>query len=338
MVRLILLVAALFFLFGCDNTSENIQKDSNAQNESVEIIQGKDLAESSLGNEKNIQDSIDEQNEKVDEQIIKGIGENKSEYDKKSTTEEINTDDFETQADAKIEESANDEENNAKNEEEEEETTNAFHDSFNKLLQEYVSSNGKVNYAGLKSNQHKLEAYLKVLSTNPVEKNWSRNKKLAYWINTYNAFTIKRILDNFPIESIMDIDNGNTWDVKWIRIGDKTYSLNQIEHEIIRPQFKDERIHFAVNCAAKSCPPLLNKAFTEENVNRYLEKRTVQFINNTKYNTIDKRKVEVSKIFDWYKEDFGDLIDYLNKYLKQEEIAKKAKVSFKEYDWSLNNW
>jgi hypothetical protein len=135
----------------------------------------------------------------------------------------------------------------------------------------------------------------------------------------------------------MDLDNGKTWDVKWIKLGGKTYSLNQIEHEIIRPQFKDARIHFAVNCAAKSCPPLYNKAYTEENVNRYLEKRTIQFINDNKYNSISTKKAEISKIFEWYQEDFGDLITYLNKYLKQEDISKKAKVSFKEYDWSLNN-
>jgi hypothetical protein len=218
-----------------------------------------------------------------------------------------------------------------------EESSTNLHGIFNELLESYVSSSGKVNYAGLKSNQTKLEKYLKALSSNTIKKDWSRNKKLAYWINAYNAFTIKRILDHYPLKSIMDLDNGNTWDVKWIKLGSETYSLNQIEHEIIRPQFKDARIHFAVNCAAKSCPPLLNKAYTEENVNRYLEKRTVQFINDINYNTIEKRRVQVSKIFDWYKEDFGDLIDYLNQYSKKEEISKKAKVSFKAYDWSLNN-
>ena len=133
----------------------------------------------------------------------------------------------------------------------------------------------------------------------------------------------------------MDLDGGKTWDVKWIDIGDKKYSLNQIEHEIIRPQFNDARIHFAVNCAAKSCPPLYNRAYTETNVNDYLEKRTKLFINDRNFNQIVPMGAKVSKIFEWYKEDFGDLRDYINKYSKT-KLNRAAQIDFKEYDWSLN--
>lgn len=210
-----------------------------------------------------------------------------------------------------------------------------LHELFNDVLSSYVSSTGKVNYKGLKSNSAKLNQYLDKLKNNPVQNEWSDAKKLAYWINAYNAFTIKRILDNYPLKSIMDLDGGKTWDVKWIKLGDKTYSLNMIEHEIIRPQFNDARIHFAVNCAAKSCPPLFNKAYTEENVDRYLEQRTIAFINNPNYNTINTHSLKLSRIFDWYGEDFGNLISYLNKFSKA-TIAKDAEVEFKEYDWSLN--
>lgn len=215
------------------------------------------------------------------------------------------------------------------------ETKIELHELFNDVLSTYVSSAGKVNYKGLKSNSAKLNQYLDKLQNNPVQKEWSDNKKLAYWINAYNAFTIKRILDNYPLKSIMNLDGGKTWDVKWIKLGDKTYSLNMIEHEIIRPQFNDARIHFAVNCAAKSCPPLFNKAYTEENVDRYLEQRTTAFINNSNYNTINTHSLKLSRIFDWYGEDFGNLISYLNKFSKT-TIAKDAEVEFKEYDWSLN--
>ena len=89
-------------------------------------------------------------------------------------------------------------------------------------------------------------------------------KKMAYWINVYNAFTIKMIVDNYPVSSITKLHGGKPWDVKWIELGEKKYSLNEIEHNILRPQFKDARIHFAVNCAAQSCPPILNKAWTEK--------------------------------------------------------------------------
>lgn len=210
-----------------------------------------------------------------------------------------------------------------------------LHDTFNDILSEYVSASGKVNYKGLKSNVEKLDSYLELLQNNPVQNDWSRDKKLAYWINAYNAFTIKRIIDHYPLKSIMDLDNGKTWDVKWIKLGNETYSLNRIEHEIIRPQFNDARIHFAVNCAAKSCPPLYNKAYTEANVDSYLEKRTKKFINNNQYNSISADKIALSKIFEWYAEDFGDLINYLNTY-SNISINRGATVNYKEYDWSLN--
>lgn len=209
------------------------------------------------------------------------------------------------------------------------------HSVFNALLNKYVSKAGNVDYAGLKSEVSKLDLYLADLSNNTIADNWSRNEKLAYWINAYNAFTIKLILNNYPLSSIMNLDGGKPWDVKWIQLGSSTYSLNQIENEIIRPQFQEPRIHFAVNCAAKSCPPMANKAFTADNLNALLESRTKAFINNTKYNSISATAPSVSKIFEWYAGDFGNLIDYLNKYTDV-KIKSSANVTYKEYDWALN--
>lgn len=210
------------------------------------------------------------------------------------------------------------------------------HTQWNTLLQKHVSATGKVNYAGFKADKAKLQTYLDVLAASPVQDNWSRAEKMAYWINVYNAFTIKLIVDNYPVSSITKLHNGKPWDVKWIKLGNKTYSLNEVENDILRPKYQDARIHFAVNCAAKSCPPLLNRAWTGENLKSYLEKQTAAFINNAKYNTISARKVEVSKIFEWYASDFGNLIEFLNKYSKT-SINKGASVSYKEYDWGLNN-
>lgn len=213
--------------------------------------------------------------------------------------------------------------------------TKPNHSAWNTILQKHVTSSGKVDYAGIKANKEALEAYLTDLKNNPPVDAWSRNEELAYWINVYNAYTVKLIVDNYPINSIMDIAGGKAFDKKWIKLNGQTYSLNNIENDIIRPKFNEPRIHFAVNCAAKSCPPLLNKAWTASNLNSNLAQQTKAFINNNSYNRISGNKVEVSKIFEWYAKDFGNLITFLNKYATT-KIAASTEIKFKEYDWVLN--
>lgn len=209
------------------------------------------------------------------------------------------------------------------------------HSGWNTLLTQFVTSSGKVNYKGLKAKQKDLEAYLKLLADNPVQSTWSRNEKMAYWINAYNAFTVKLILDNYPLSSITNLSGGKVWDKKWIQLGGKTYSLNNIENDILRPRYKDARIHFAVNCAAKSCPPLLNRAWTASNLNSNLDRQAKQFINNSQYNKVSADKVVISKIFEWYAADFGDIVTYFNKY-STTSINANAQVSYQNYDWALN--
>jgi Protein of unknown function, DUF547 len=209
------------------------------------------------------------------------------------------------------------------------------HVLLDSLLQQYVSISGQVNYKGLKADKKALDTYCQLLSDNPVQDNWSREEQMAYWINAYNAFTLKLIVDNYPTKSILNFDGGKTWDVRRIKIGDKKYSLNNIENDILRPQFKDARIHFAVNCAAKSCPPLWNRAYTAENLEPSLDLRAKAFVNNPDFNSISADKASVSKIFDWYGADFGDLKKYLNRYAKV-QLKNSATVTFKEYDWELN--
>jgi len=206
------------------------------------------------------------------------------------------------------------------------------HEIWDQLLRNYVSKTGKVNYKGLKGEKGRLDTYIKLLSENKPNGEWSRNEQLAYWINVYNANTVKLILENYPLKSITDL--GKPWDKKFILVGKTVYTLNQIENEIIRPVFQEPRIHFAVNCAAKSCPPLLNEAFTSEKLNSQLQKQTQAFINSSS-NSISTGKIELSKIFEWYGEDFGDLAAFVQKYT-QTTIRENAKVSFKEYDWALN--
>lgn len=210
-----------------------------------------------------------------------------------------------------------------------------LHDAWNRLLGKYVSAAGKVDYKGFKADQQALDTYLQQLAANPPAGTWTRADQIAYWINAYNAFTIDLIVDNYPVSSILKLDGGKTWDVKRIVLGGKKYSLNQIENEILRPEFKDARIHFALNCAARSCPPLYNKAFTAKNLERALEQRTRQFINDARFNTLSAGKASVSKIFEWYAADFGDLKTFLNKYAGVKMDAG-ASIGFLEYNWELN--
>ena len=210
------------------------------------------------------------------------------------------------------------------------------HGQWNQLLQQYVSASGKVNYTGLLEQQKQLEAYLDELAQATPGSDWSRSASLAYWLNVYNAFTVKLILDNWPVQSIKDTRGGTPFDDKWIELAGKKYSLNQIENEIIRPRFEDPRIHFAVNCAAVSCPPLPNRAFTADNVDRTLEQLARSFINNDKFNTITPERATVSKIFDWYRQDFGTLHEYLDRYAEA-SVTADTEIRFKEYDWGLNN-
>ncbi len=209
------------------------------------------------------------------------------------------------------------------------------HQLWDQLLQQFVRATGRVDYQGLKSAEAKLDKYLAQLAAHVPTSEWGRAATMAYWINAYNAFTVKLILDHYPVKSIRDIHRGNPWDVKWIELGGKKYSLNQIEHDILRKRFQDARIHFAVNCAARSCPPLYNRAFTAENLESVLEQRAAAFINDPKYNRIRADRAELSKIFEWYRQDFGDLVAYINRYSKV-KLQPGARITFLEYDWQLN--
>lgn len=209
------------------------------------------------------------------------------------------------------------------------------HSSLDQLLKKYVSESGMVDYKGLKRNEAKLDEYLAMLESNGPQTTWNRDIELTYWINAYNAYTIKLILNNYPVKSITDIHDGKPWDQKWINLDGKSLSLNNIENDIIRPKFNEPRIHFAVNCAAVSCPPLKNGAYSAKNLDAQLESQTKKFINNAKYNTLGKNEIKVSKIFEWYGKDFGDIASFVLRYADK-TVKPSAKVSYNEYDWSLN--
>lgn len=217
------------------------------------------------------------------------------------------------------------------------------HQLWTKLLAKYVDSLGNVDYKGFQKDTTALNSYLQQLAKHTVNNEWSYAEKKAYWINAYNAFTVKLIVANYPVKSIKDLGGSiykvNTpWDIKFIKLGNKTYDLNNIEHGILRKDFNDPRIHAAVNCASISCPKLRNEAYTAAKLEEQLTDQMRAFINNPQKNTLAKNEIEISSIFKWFSGDFtaeGDIIDYLNTYSKI-EISKDADISYKDYNWNLN--
>jgi predicted nucleic-acid-binding Zn-ribbon protein len=219
--------------------------------------------------------------------------------------------------------------------------TNAQTSIFNDLLQKHVTKNGIVDYTSLKTDESKLDNYISYLKKIAPEKSWSKNKQKAFWINVYNAYTIKIILNKYPLKSILDIkeDGKNAWKIPFVKVGSNLYTLDHIEHQILRKTLFDPRIHVGVNCASGSCPKLGNKAFTEENIERTLEKLMREFVNDSSRNKFLENEIQISSIFDWFQEDFtknGSLIEYLNKY-SETKINSNAKISYLKYDWSLNS-
>ena len=218
----------------------------------------------------------------------------------------------------------------------EEPIENISHNSWNELLQKHVSNKGNVNYKGFKSDRVKFYAYIEHLQNNAPDNSWTRNDKLAYWINAYNAFTIDLILRNHPIQSIKDLKN--PWDQRLWKIESKWYTLNDIEHQILR-KMNESRIHFAIVCASVSCPKLQNTAFTASDLEKQLTVSTKEFLSDTSKNELSVNNIKLSKIFKWFAKDFkidGSIIDFLNKY-SEISISDKAKKSYLDYNWDLND-
>lgn len=213
--------------------------------------------------------------------------------------------------------------------------------TFNTLLQKNVSKSGYVNYKELKKSEGTLDTYLTHLKNTTPSSSWSKNKQKAFWINAYNAYTLKIILENYPVKSITKIKKkGKTaWKIPFAEVGGKTYTLDHIEHKILRKKLFDPRIHVGVNCASGSCPKLHNKAFTEKNIDAELDVLIKAFINDPKRNNLSKKNmIHISEIFNWFKVDFtkkGSVIDYINKYAN-EKIDSDAKIHYLPYKWNLN--
>ncbi|MGB3076569.1 MAG: DUF547 domain-containing protein, partial [Chitinophagales bacterium] len=157
-------------------------------------------------------------------------------------------------------------------------------------------------------------------------------------INLYNAATIQLVLEHYPLKSIRDIANGKPWDDAFISVGEKKYALNNIENDVLRKKFTDPRIHFAINCASKSCPKLLNGAYLPDRLDVQLNSMTKLFINDASKNKITATQIDISEIFNWYQKDFiqkGSVINFLNEW-SATRISTTASIHYLNYDWSLN--
>ncbi len=215
-------------------------------------------------------------------------------------------------------------------------TASNLHSDWTILLQKHVTATGRVNYGGFKTDKDKLDAYIGKLRENSPQTGWSREQKIAYWINLYNAFTIQKVTEKYPnISSIMDLDGGKIWTTAKINLAGKDYTLDGIEKEILIKELKEPRVHFAVNCAAVSCPPLMNKAWEESSLNRSLETRAKDFLNNKSYNIITFNELRLSKIFEWYAADFVNVTAFVRKYSKA-TFNTSAAIKYLDYDWKLN--
>ena len=218
------------------------------------------------------------------------------------------------------------------------------HEVWNDLLGKHVKDS-RLDYKGIIADSTEFNGYLSQLKSSlPNDKYWSKEEQFAYWINAYNAFTVKLIVDNYPITSIKDIKGGlsfvnSVWDVKFIEIEGQKFDLNNIEHGILREQFKDPRIHFAVNCASISCPALINEAFQADKLEEQLDMAAKSFFLDASKNKLTSEEAQISKIFKWFKKDFTkdqSLKEFIDLYTEQ-NITKDTKITYLDYDWNLND-
>lgn len=228
------------------------------------------------------------------------------------------------------------------------------HGELDSLLKTYVHD-GWVEYKKLhrdwKNAEHPLKKYLKLIekySRKEVE-GWNRNDEMAYYINAYNAYTIALILNHYPVKSIKEINKNalgigpGPWKLPMVKLMGETHDLDWLEHEVLRPIFKDARVHAAINCASKGCPKLQSYAFVGDKLDFQLTQVMKEFVQDLQKNKFDtsSKKVHISKIFKWFEGDFKPSVrEFLTNYVleKDKMLLKNPAliIEYLEYDWDLN--
>ena len=211
-------------------------------------------------------------------------------------------------------------------------------DGVNRLVYGEVSEEGR----------RALKAYIAGLAALPIGE-YARREQFPYWVNLYNALTVDVVLDHYPVATIMGIDissgwfSNGPWGKKLVEIEGEALSLDDIEHRILRPIWKDPRIHFAVNCASIGCPNLMRAAFTADETEAMLEAATRDYANHPRGAHVANGKLYLSAIFDWYGADFGDeaaIVEFIRRYAEPPlaaAIGDIARFSDGGYDWALND-
>lgn len=213
---------------------------------------------------------------------------------------------------------------------------NSYFSNTDSFLKENVKS-GRVNYKAIKSNPDALASLLDNAKAISVAKTDAKNYQ-AFWINTYNLLVIDGIVKNYPLKSPLDV--AGFFDKKKHAVGGENITLNNIENKLLRANFsKDPRFHFVLVCAGLGCPPIIAKAYKPSTLNSQLSTQTKKALNDDNFIRVNKNKVKVSQIFEWYKGDFeqngSDLVDFINTY-RTEKLPDNSKVSYYTYDWTLN--
>ncbi len=211
--------------------------------------------------------------------------------------------------------------------------TSNFFKQADSFFMQYVKD-GNVAYDKISGKPGQLAQLVKAIETFPLNGSDAKTKK-AFMINAYNILAIKGIVDSYPVKSPFDINN--FFDDKRYKVAGATMSLNQLEKEKLYPFAKDPRLHFVLVCAAKSCPKLADFAYTPDQLEKQLEKKTRETLNDTEFIQVSGKKAQVSEIFNWYARDFkkdGSVADYINKY--RTTPLPSSKLGYYTYDWSLN--
>ena len=233
-------------------------------------------------------------------------------------------------------------------------TARIDHWTWDRFIKTYVSDGGdgvnRVAYGRVTdADKRALEDYIAGLAATPVS-DYARGEQLAYWINLYNALTMKVVLDHYPVDGIRDIDISpglfadGPWDKKLVEIEGESVSINDIEHRILRPIWVDPRIHYAVNCASIGCPNLQRTAFTAANADALLTAAARAYVNHPRGARIEDGRLVVSSLYEWYQEDFGGddrgVISHLRRYADpglRSRLAGIERIGDHAYDWRLND-
>lgn len=207
-----------------------------------------------------------------------------------------------------------------------------------------------VTYADVSpADRGALDAYIDAMQGMPVHR-LSRDQQFAYWVNLYNALTVRLVLAHYPVESIRDIDISpglfadGPWGKPLATIEGEPVSLNDIEHRILRPLWRDPRVHYALNCASIGCPSLVEEAFDADNADALLEAAAREYVNHPRGARIDGGRLHVSSIYSWFRDDFGGndagVIEHLRHYADPSlspGLEGIRRISGDSYDWSLND-